>query len=109
MRDHPRRLTLLANFESNAGLRLVLVAPGGLDEHVTTVPIAGFRDGTSSFAIPGRILSRDETQVSHELVGPRETAPIHQLAGEHLAAMVLTACSILASSQTHFTIADCPA
>src|ERR1044071_4271436 len=54
MRDHVRRLPRLPALELHAHRRPMVIAPGGLDQHMATMTVAGFRDRAFPLALPAR-------------------------------------------------------
>ena len=83
VRDHRRRLPLLAAREIDARLRSMPIAPGRPDEDVAAMRVPGLGDGAESHPLAARSLARDEAEVAGELRGTLEAAPVHNLGGEH--------------------------
>ena len=45
--------------------------------------VAGLGDRPETLSISTRVFARDQPEITGELAGPFEAAPIHQLRGEH--------------------------
>src|SRR5512141_2933643 len=77
--DHGRGLAALPRFKRGTNLRRMAVAPRGLQQDVSAMTIAGFRNPAPSFAIAGRMLARHKSEVGHQLAWRVEAPPINDL------------------------------
>ena len=83
LREHAGGLPALPAFEIDADRRPMSIAPGGLHKYVPAVTVARLGDRAAMLATAAGVLSHDEADVTGELPGSFEPAPIADLRRQH--------------------------
>ena len=79
MSDDVGRDSLLALAESGAHPRRMSVTPGGLNQDVTAMAVAGLGDGAAALATAGGVFAGHEANEGHERPRTREAAEVTEL------------------------------